>query len=104
MTMINGLTWIECEVPNRDWAMAWDDVNFLSKCVKRPVLNSENDRIIAGEHVRSTYGMTDFRIIIGEDQYETKVDEKAVCCQYKLIKDGVVILPISASVWTNIQI
>ncbi len=92
----NGLTWTECVVPFRDYAMVNSDLELLTQCVKLPDLKNQEDKKIVGERVEQTQAMSDFKITIGKDRFETRMvtNENTGCCTFKydLIKNGAVIL------------
>lgn len=46
LVMENGISWVECLVPYRDYAMGGYDVSFLQECVKLPDEDNANDKLI----------------------------------------------------------
>ena len=97
----NGLTWSECVVPFEDYARTISDMEFLARCIEFPTWN-EDDKKRLGEqidHQNSTY---DWRITIGNDHFETRINDISQgCCSYKLVKNGDVILEMSPGYVTS---
>ena len=91
LALDNGLTWTECAVPVRDYAMDQFDVDFLQKCVKWPEGSSDADKKMMPEVIEVPGGYRDFRLTIGKDVYETQMDRTGGCCHYFLLKNGEVI-------------
>jgi hypothetical protein len=91
--MENGLTWTECAVPNRNWAMFNEDMEFLEKCVKRPGPASEHDKNMMGERLGLPADFHTLRMTIGGFLYEAKIIrlEDYPNFEYELIKNGIVI-------------
>lgn len=88
--MDNGLTWSECVVPIDDYDRR--DREFLATCTELPSLN-ESDEKRRGEFIDHQNATYDWRITIGDDQFETKINDISQgCCSYKLVKNGEVIL------------
>lgn len=88
--MDNGLTWSECVVPIDDYARS--DREFLATCIESPTRN-ESDEKRRGEFIDHQNATNDWRITIGDDQFETKINDISQgCCSYKLVKNGEVIL------------
>ena len=90
--LINGLTWSECVVPIDDYARTDSDMEFLAKCIEFPTRN-EDDEKRRGEFVDHQNATSDWRISIGNDHFETRINDISQgCCSYKLVKNGEVIL------------
>lgn len=70
-------------------------MEFLSTCIEIPTFN-ENDKKMIGERVKNKSSFSDWRITIGNDYFETKIDDISKgCCSYQLIKNGDAILKMS---------
>lgn len=90
--LTNGLTWSECIVPIDEYARTNSDMEFLAKCVEIPTRN-EDDKKRLGEFVDHQNATSDWRITIGNDHFETRINDISQgCCSYKLVKNGDVIL------------
>ena len=88
----NELTWAECVVPNKDYARTDTDMQFLASCGEIPTLN-EADKKRRGEFIDHQNATNDWRITIGNDYFETRINDLSKgCCSYKLVKNGDVIL------------
>jgi hypothetical protein len=88
----NGLTWSECVVPIDDYARTDSDMEFLAKCIEFPTRN-EDDEKRRGEFVDHQNATNDWRISIGSDHFETRINDISQgCCSYKLVKNGDIIL------------
>lgn len=88
--LAEGLTWSECVVPIDDYART--DMEFLAKCIELPTRN-EDDEYRRGEFIDHQNATSDWRISIGNDHFETKINDISQgCCSYKLLKNGDVIL------------
>jgi len=99
--MSNGLTWSECVVPNRDYARSQPDLELLTSCIDAPTW-SENDEKRRGERVEAAPALSDWRITIGSDLFETKLDDLSNgCCRYQLLKNGKVILRMTPGFMTS---
>jgi hypothetical protein len=94
--METGLTWTECVLPNQDFAHSQPNIEFVLHClnVERPYWD-DNDRKIAGEHIAGNNGF-DLRQVIGNDVFLAKHDSTNGCCDYEFLKNGNVIMKISA--------
>ena len=91
IAMENGLTWIECVVPNRDYSLKVEDMTILTKCVD-PFEGSDDDVISMGERVKGNLGFDDLRITIGKDHFEARlVSRDKDGFHYKLTKNGEVV-------------
>ena len=100
VVMENGITWTECVVPNQDYAHSSPDMAFATSCFKseRPLWN-DNDRSLAGERIQGSNG-SDLQQMIGHDIYLVIHDSTNGCCDYKFLKNGNVIIEISAPLVT----
>lgn len=88
----NGLTWSECIVPMNDYAKTDSDMEFLGICMETPTFNEE-DKKRRGEYIDHQNATNDWRITIGTDKFETRINDLSQgCCSYKLAKNGDVIL------------
>jgi len=88
----NGLTWSECVVPINDYARTDSDMEFLASCIEIPTGN-EDDKKRLGEQIDHQNATYDWRITIGNDYFETRINDiSRGCCSYKLVKNGDVIL------------
>ena len=88
----NGLTWSECVVPIDDYARTDSDMEFLATCIEIPTFNEEDEKR-RGEFVDHQNATYDWRITIGNDHFETRINDISQgCCSYKLVKNGDVIL------------
>jgi hypothetical protein len=89
----NGLTWIECQVPDHDYALVREDMEVLKKCVDQPKWSDE-DTNRRGKDVKGKNVFRDLKITIGEDTYEAKLEDIGGdgCCFYRLYKNGEQIL------------
>jgi hypothetical protein len=94
----NGLTWMECVVPSRDYFYVKPDVELLTNCIDFPNGDDHDEKII-GERIQGNNG-SDLRLVIGIDIYQTKYDNTKGCCDYELLKNGDVILRTSAPLIT----
>lgn len=92
----NGLTWSECIVPNRMYSMETADKEFLDSCIKSPDGN-EYDRKWVAEHILGQDLFYDLRITIGNDVFETEHYRTDTCCNYKLMKNGEVIVELHST-------
>jgi len=92
--MENGLTWTECVVPDRKYSLMREDWEFLVKCVPPPESDIANDKAMRGERVELPQGFSDFKTTIGKDHFETRLFDypQKGCCNYKLLKNGKIIL------------
>jgi hypothetical protein len=100
IAMENGLSWIECVVPNRDYSLGREDMKILKECVD-PFEGSEDDGLGMGERVKGNFGWDDLRITIGKDHYEARfVGQDPVYFHYELTKNGEVIYKTNASFTT----
>ncbi|MEW5870759.1 MAG: hypothetical protein AB1894_15910 [Chloroflexota bacterium] len=97
----NGLTWTECAVPFRSYAMTVTDMGILKRCVAPPEWSADDEKR-RGERVLGNSGFIDLRITIGSDDYESKLADRAEggSCHYELFKNGEVLLKISADYTT----
>jgi hypothetical protein len=101
IAMENGLIWIECVVPNRDYSLMVEDMTILKKCVD-PFEASDNDVISMGERVKGNLGFDDLRITIGKDRFEARlVDRDKDGFHYELTKNGEVIYKAIAHFMTS---
>lgn len=100
VNMENGLTWTECVQPNLDYANSAPDMEFVTPCLnmERPYWN-DNDNKIAGERISGNNG-SDLRQVIGNDVFLAKHDSTNGCCDYEFLKNGNVIMEISAPLIT----
>jgi len=96
----NGITWIECVAPNRDYAHDEPTIAFAVSCLgmERPSWN-EQDREMAGERINGGNG-SDLRLVIGSDVFLAKHDSTNGCCDYEFSKNGDVIIETSAPLIT----
>ena len=96
----NGITWIECIAPNRDYAHDEPTIAFAVNCLNmdRPYWN-DNDRKIAGERINGSNG-SDLRLVIGNDVFLAKHDSTNGCCDYEFSKNGDVLIKTSAPLIT----
>ena len=95
----NGLLWKECVIPDREYYYVKHDVELLTNCINFPN-GDDHDETILGERIQGSNG-SDLRLIIGDDTYETKYDNSRGCCEYDLLKNGVVIFHTSAPLITT---
>jgi hypothetical protein len=99
--MDNGLTWSECVVSINDYARTNSDMEFLARCIEIPTLN-EDDKKRLGEQIDHQNATYDWRITIGNDYFETRINDISHgCCSYKLVKNGDVILEMSPGFMTS---
>jgi hypothetical protein len=90
--LTNGLTWSECVVPINDYARTDSDMEFLAMCIEIPTRN-EDDKKRLGEFVDHQNATSDWRISIGNNRFETRINDISQgCCSYKLVKNGDAIL------------
>lgn len=75
VVMENGLIWIECIVPNRNYSRMVEDMAILKKCVD-PFEGSNEDVIRHGERMGGDLGFDDLRITLGTDHFEAKLIER----------------------------
>ena len=79
-------------MPSDDYARTDSDMEFLAKCIEIPTRN-EDDKKMLGERVDYQNATNDWRIRIGSDEFETRINDISQgCCSYKLLKNGGVIL------------
>jgi hypothetical protein len=99
--MDNGLTWTECAVPNRDYAMSNPDMAILEKCAV-PSTFSDDDKKIMAQRIPDSSGMEhDLQLTIGSNTYEARlVDIDKTVWHYELTRNGVVISKATAQFWT----
>ena len=90
----NGLTWTEVLIPDKRYYHVVPDVALLKSCLDFPKFD-EHDKEIYGERVNND-PISDLRLEIGDDLYETKYDSTGGCCDYDLFKNGKIILQTSA--------
>lgn len=97
----DGLEWVECVVPAREYAHNNADLELLSQCVAIPTLD-ENDKNRMGERLEGQRGLTELRITIGSDHFETRLaDLSQGCCSYELIRNGDVLLKMTPGFMTS---
>lgn len=97
----NGLTWIECVVPNRDYSLLNKDMNILKRCVD-PFAESGDNNISQGEHIKGDLDFDDVRITVGEDRYEARlVSRSEEGFRYELSKNGDVTYTATAQFMTH---
>ena len=97
----NGLEWTECVVPSRAYVHNQADMEFLAKCFDIPTWD-ENDKRRMGERVEAEHALTELRITIGSDHFETKLEDISQgCCRYELIKNGEPVLNITPGFVTS---
>jgi len=89
LSLENGLTWTEVVIPNRRYYYVKPDVALLKSCIDFPNSN-DHDQEIYGERVHND-PISDLSLEIGDGIYETKFDSTLGCCDYDLLKNGVVI-------------
>lgn len=100
--LAEGLTWSECVVPINDYARTDSDMEFLARCIEIPTQN-EDDKKRLGEQINHQNATYDWRITIGSDYFETRINDISKgCCSYKLVKNGDVILEMSPGFMTSI--
>lgn len=92
----NGLTWLECVVPNDEYSYETSDIP--TSCIGFPHWNFYDTRI-SGERIRGVNG-TDLRLVIGQDSFLAKHDSTNGCCDYEFLKNGKVIRKTHASLIT----
>jgi len=85
----NELTWTEVVIPNRRYYYTKPDMALLESCIDFPSGN-EHDEEIYGERIKGING-SDLILTIDDDIYETRYDNTLGCCDYDLLKNGVVI-------------
>lgn len=95
----NGLTWTEVLIPDRRYYYVKPDVALLKSCIDFPN-GKEHDTEILGERIKGKNG-SDLKLVIGDDIFETKFDSSMGCCEYDLLKNGVVIYHIQAPLITT---
>jgi hypothetical protein len=100
VVMENELTWIECVLPNQDYAHSMPNIEFVTKCLnrERPYWD-DNDRKMAGERIAGSNG-SDLQQVIGNDVFLAKHDSTNGCCDYEFLKNGNVIIKTSAPLIT----
>lgn len=98
VAMNEGLTWVECPVPDLDYTSGGPDIDILRKCVNPPQFNADDLKRM-GKRKETYPTFYDLSITIGHDHYETRlIDiEKDGCCNYELAKNGNVILKIKTT-------
>ncbi len=76
-------------MPNRDYSMETNDLDFPTSCINTPIGN-ESDEKRKSEKVISQDGFWDWQITIGNDRFVAKhfLVNYGGCCYYKLIKNG----------------
>jgi len=94
LALDNHLTWQECRLENREYYHVKSDIEELTRCFNIP-LWGEIDRGLEGERIEDG-GYLDFRLQVGADVYETHHLETGGCCQYQLLKNGLVIVEANA--------
>ncbi len=99
LTLESGLTWTEVVIPNRRYYYVKPDVALLKSCLDFPNGN-DHDQEIYGERIKGING-SDLKLAIGGDIYETKFDSTLGCCDYDLLKNGVVIYHTNAPLITT---
>jgi len=81
----NGLTWTECEVPNRRYSHSKVDVAYLGTCMKMPVWD-DADKQRQAQRVPVSRG-DNLRLTIGDDRYAVNNVTTQGCCDYEYIKN-----------------
>lgn len=94
----NGLTWSECVVPNGEYFYTIEDEPIVTNCLDFPNWDTYDPRK-SGERIKGSNG-SDLRLVIGPDSFLAKHDSTNGCCDYKFIKNGKVIMEISAPLIT----
>ena len=94
----NGLTWVECVVPNGEYGYDTSNISIATSCIDFPHW-SVNDKKISGERIIGVNG-TDLRLVIGQDSFLAKHDSTKGCCDYEFLKNGNVIRKTHASLIT----
>jgi hypothetical protein len=94
----NGLSWMECVIPNRDYYYGTTDIEVLTSCFDIPEWDEYNPELMA-IRIPGVNG-SDLKLSIGSDIYETNFDSSEGCCKYELLKNGEVILKTQAPLIT----
>ena len=94
----NGLTWLECVVPNGRYSHEANDISIVTSCINFPHWDVYDTRI-SGERIKGENG-SDLRLVIGQDSFLAKHDSTNGCCDYKFLKNGKVLMEISAPLIT----
>ena len=90
----NGLTWMECVIPNRDYYHTVVDIPVITDCLGMNLPSwDENDEAMAGERIPHPTGDT-LRLVIGSDVYETRYNPTRTL---DLLKNGSVIATANAN-------
>lgn len=98
LVLEQGLIWLECVIPDRDYYYGSTDIEALTSCFDIPEWD-DYDSNIRGERIPGVNG-SDLRLVIESDTFETKFDSSGGCCEYELLKNGEVILNTSAPLIT----
>jgi hypothetical protein len=95
----NGLTWLECVVPNGDYYHSTTDLAIITSCIDLPEWD-EPDAGTSAERISGSNG-SDLRLVIGTDVFLAKHDSTHGCCEYQFSKNGEVIVEINAPMITS---
>jgi hypothetical protein len=95
----NGLTWSECVIPTGKYSFSKTDTAIVTRCLDAPEWDGY-DPGISGERIAGENG-SDMRLMIGQDTFLAQHDSTNGCCDYKFMKNGEVILEISAPLITT---
>jgi hypothetical protein len=97
IAMENGITWTECIAPNLDYAHSVPDFEFAASCLQGELPRwNDQDLKIAGERIGEPIIDADLQQIIGNDVYVVKQYNPNGCCDYEFLKNGNVVIKISA--------
>ncbi len=96
ITMENEITWTECIAPSIDYAHSVPDFEFAANCLhgERPTWD-DRDLKNAGEWIGDTID-ADLQQIIEGDVYLVKQYHANGCCDYEFLKNGTIVIKISA--------
>jgi len=83
--LTNGLTWTECEVPNRRYYSS-EDIAYLGTCVKMPEWD-DADKQRQAQRIPVSRG-NDLRLTIGDDRFAVNNVTTQGCCDYEYVKNG----------------
>jgi hypothetical protein len=101
VVMENGITWTECIAPNIDYAHSVPDFKFAADCLHEAIPTwNDQDLKLAGEWIGKPIIDADLQQVIGSDVYVVKQDHTHGCCDYQFLKNGNVIMEISAPMIT----
>jgi hypothetical protein len=91
----NGLTWIDCVLPYREYFRIEPDIALITTCLDMDIpVWDESDRANYDERVPGVNG-DNLRLIVGDNTFETRYTQSDAQ-DYELLKNGTVLAKVSA--------